>query len=226
MLKIGTVAVLGELSRASRRDQCARPRRDMPGEHERGVARGLSARELQLVGAQHDGMTTQLVDADLERQPRPGRGLLEDQRDALPGERARGERRRLQLERAVEQRGELRGRELGAGQKMCVPWTGQSRLGSSATSAEKGSPDEKRPVLPVVIACSALLFAAGCGSSSSSSTTSSTTVDDTRATSTSGGSESEHDAQVRRAGSLIDRCRAGPCRSPTATSRSTPTRSG
>ena len=90
----------------------------MTGEDEGGVARGLSARELQLVGAQHDGMTTQLVDTDLERQPRPGRGLLEDQATLLPGERPRGERRALQLERAVEQCGELRGRELGPSQKV------------------------------------------------------------------------------------------------------------
>ena len=43
-------------------------------------------------------------DADLEGHPRARRGLLEDQRDAAARQRARGQRRGLQLERAVEQR--------------------------------------------------------------------------------------------------------------------------
>ena len=97
--------------------------RDVAREHERGVAQRLAARELQLVGAQHDRVAAELVDADLERQPRARRGLLEDQRDAAPGERLRGERRALQLERAVEQRVELAARQLGPGEEMAWPWS-------------------------------------------------------------------------------------------------------
>ena len=44
-------------------------------------------------------MAAELEDAGLERQPRARRGLLEDQRDGAALERARGERRRLELER-------------------------------------------------------------------------------------------------------------------------------
>ncbi len=63
-------------------------RGDVPGEHERRVAQRLAARELELVGAQHHGVAAQLVDPHLERHARARRGLLEDQRDAAPGERA------------------------------------------------------------------------------------------------------------------------------------------
>ncbi len=93
-------------------------RADMAREHERGVAQRLAARELQLVGAQHHRMAAELVDAHLEGDARPRRGLLEDQRDAAPGERPRGERRGLQLERAVEQRVQLGGAQLRAGEEV------------------------------------------------------------------------------------------------------------
>ena len=99
----------------------------VPGEHQRGIAQRLATRQLQLLGAQHDGMTAELVDADLEGQPRARGGLLEDQRDAATVERARGERRRLELERAVQQRVELAGRELRASQK--IAWHGRASLG-------------------------------------------------------------------------------------------------
>ncbi len=88
------------------------------GEDVGGVAQRLAARELQLVGAQHDGMAAELVHADLEGQARARGGLLEDQRDAPPGERLRGQRRGLQLERAVEQRVQLGGGELGPGEEV------------------------------------------------------------------------------------------------------------
>ena len=54
-------------------------------------------------------MAAQLEDADLDRDARARRGLLEDERDGPAGQRARGERRRLELERAVEQRVQLGG---------------------------------------------------------------------------------------------------------------------
>ena len=90
----------------------------MPGQDVGGVAQRLAAGQLQLIGAQHNGMAAQLVHAHLERQPGARRGLLEDQRDAAPGERLRGQRRGLQLERAIEQRVELAGGELGACEEM------------------------------------------------------------------------------------------------------------
>jgi len=100
---------------------------DVAREHERGVAQRLAARELQLVGAQHDGVAAQLVDADLEGQPRARGGLLEDQRDAARAQRVRGQRRGLELERAIEQRAQLVGGQLGSGEEM--PWQGRASLG-------------------------------------------------------------------------------------------------
>ncbi len=84
----------------------------------RGVARRLAARQLQLVATQHDRVAAQLRDADLERDARPRRRRLEDQRDAAAGERVGGEPVRLQLGGAVEQCGQLVARKLGAGQEM------------------------------------------------------------------------------------------------------------
>jgi hypothetical protein len=52
-------------------------------------------------------MATELVDADLERQPRARRGLLEDERDVATVERVGGKWRGLQLERARKQPVEL-----------------------------------------------------------------------------------------------------------------------
>ncbi len=63
-------------------------RRDVPGEHPRGVPDRLAAGELQLVAAQHDRMAAELEDACLEGQPRARRVLLEDQRHAAALERA------------------------------------------------------------------------------------------------------------------------------------------
>ena len=59
-------------------------RADVAGEHERGVAQRLAARELEVVGAQDHRMAPELDDAGLEGHPRPRRGLLEDQRDRPP----------------------------------------------------------------------------------------------------------------------------------------------
>ena len=73
--------------------------------------------------AQHHRVAAQLVDAHLERHARARGGLLEDQRHAAPGERLRGQRRGLQLERAVQQRVQLGGAQLGAGEEMA--WHGR-----------------------------------------------------------------------------------------------------
>ena len=111
-------AVLGELLEHLVRPGAHADGGDVAREHERRVAHRLAARELQLVGAQHDGVAAELVHADVEREPRARGGLLEDERHAAPCERARAERVGLQLERAVEQRVELARRELGAGEEV------------------------------------------------------------------------------------------------------------
>jgi hypothetical protein len=54
-------------------------------------------------------VAAELDDAGLEGDARPRRGMLEQQRDRLPCERARGGRGLLEGERAVQQRGELGG---------------------------------------------------------------------------------------------------------------------
>ena len=87
---------------------------DVAGEHERGVAQRLAARELQLAGPQDHRVAAELDDPGLERHARAGRGLLEQQRHRAAVERARGRGRALEREGAVQQRGELAGREFGA----------------------------------------------------------------------------------------------------------------
>jgi hypothetical protein len=85
------------------------------GEHERHVARRLPARHLQFVLSQDERMPAELVDARLERDAGARRGLVEDERDALALERARGQAIGLQLDRPVEELPLLRGRKLLAG---------------------------------------------------------------------------------------------------------------
>ena len=63
-------------------------------------------------------MSAQLADADLERDARAGRGLLEDQRDAAAGQRLRRVPVGLQLGGALEQAGELIARKLLAGEEV------------------------------------------------------------------------------------------------------------
>src|SRR3954468_16907255 len=63
-------------------------------------------------------MPAELVHPDLEREPRARRRLVEDQRDAAPRQRARGEPVALQLQRAVEQPLELVARKLLAGEEV------------------------------------------------------------------------------------------------------------
>ena len=91
---------------------------DVARQHERRVAQRLAARDLQLVAAQHQRMAAELDDADLERDSRPGRRLLEDEADLAIGERARAVRSALELGRAVEQRLQLIGVQLRAGEEM------------------------------------------------------------------------------------------------------------
>ena len=60
---------------------------DVAREHPSGIDGRLAARELHFVAAQDDRMGAQLGDANVEGGPRPGRGLLEDERNAAPGQR-------------------------------------------------------------------------------------------------------------------------------------------
>ncbi len=59
---------------------------DVARQHPRRVADRLAAGDLQLIAAQDDRRRAQLGDADLEGDPGPGRGLLEYEGDAAPGE--------------------------------------------------------------------------------------------------------------------------------------------
>jgi hypothetical protein len=116
----GDLGVLGELAQRGLRARPQRDRGHMTGEHERRVADGLAARELQLPRPQDHRVAAELDDPDLERRARPRRRLLEDERDGPPLERARRVRRLLEDQRAVEQRAELARVELRSGEE--VPW--------------------------------------------------------------------------------------------------------
>jgi endonuclease/exonuclease/phosphatase family metal-dependent hydrolase len=59
---------------------------EIAGEDAPGVTDRLAAGELQLVPTQDDRRRPQLGDANLEGDPRPGRGLLEDEGDAAAGQ--------------------------------------------------------------------------------------------------------------------------------------------
>jgi hypothetical protein len=64
-------------------------RRDVAGQDLRGVLDRLAATELGAARVDDDRVTAELGDAGFERQPGPGRGLLEDDRDrARPGQRS------------------------------------------------------------------------------------------------------------------------------------------
>ena len=60
---------------------------DVARQHAGGVGDGLAAAELHLGAGQRDQLAAELPDADVERHPRPGRGLVEDHGDGLAGER-------------------------------------------------------------------------------------------------------------------------------------------
>ena len=87
-----------------------------------GVAHGLAARELHLLGAQHHRMPAELEDAGLERGARARRRLLEQQRDRAALERARRERRLLERGGAVQQQIEPVRVQLGSGDEVCGCW--------------------------------------------------------------------------------------------------------
>src|SRR4051812_27523642 len=98
-------------------------------------------------------MAAQLVHSHLEREPRAGRRLVEDQRDAAPLERARAEAIALQLDRSFEEAVELFARKLLAGEEVtqhprivvrAVTWNLFHGLDSP--------PATRRPLLPEFVA--------------------------------------------------------------------------
>jgi endonuclease/exonuclease/phosphatase family metal-dependent hydrolase len=96
---------------------------EVAGEHPAGVAGGLAARKLHFVAAQDDWCRAKLGDADLEGDPRPRRGLLEDEGDAAPGEVATAAPLPapcFELESKVEQLGQLKGAELFTGEEVAL----------------------------------------------------------------------------------------------------------
>ncbi len=60
---------------------------DIARQHARGVGDGLAAAELHLGAGQHDGLAAELAHGDVERDARARRGLVEDHRQRLAGER-------------------------------------------------------------------------------------------------------------------------------------------
>jgi hypothetical protein len=78
--------------------------RHVTREHASGVAGRLTARELQLVAAEHERVAAEFVNADVERDAGARGRLLEDQRHGPAGEDLRGPRISLQLRRAIQDR--------------------------------------------------------------------------------------------------------------------------
>jgi hypothetical protein len=91
---------------------------DVAREHERRVLDRFAARQLHLVGAQDHRVPAELDDPGLERHAGARRRLLEDERHDPAFERARRPRRGLQLGRPAQQRVELVGGQLRAGEEV------------------------------------------------------------------------------------------------------------
>ena len=115
---------------------------DVAGEHPRRVGDRLPAGDLHFVAAQDDRRGAELGDADLEGDPRPGRGPLEDEGDAAAGERVAAEplaATGFQLRRAVEQLAQLEGAELFAGEEVPL---------QAADTTERGVHGDRLEPLP------------------------------------------------------------------------------
>ena len=63
---------------------------DIARQHARGVGQRLAAAELHFLRGQHDGLAAELAHGDVEGDARAGRGLVEDHRQRLAGERRFG----------------------------------------------------------------------------------------------------------------------------------------
>ena len=145
-----------------------------------------------------------------------------------PGQRRRGQRRPLELERAVEQRVELRCAQLGSGEEMARrheavslglrvrppgsprggrarPWGARGppivrRSSAEASPSRKDRPPMNRRI--ALLACSALACALGAlaaGCGSSSSSSSTSSASSSAEHGAGGQPESDHDAAVRHA---------------------------
>jgi endonuclease/exonuclease/phosphatase family metal-dependent hydrolase len=96
---------------------------DEAGEDAAGVADRLAAGELHFVAAEDDRVGAELDDADLEGDPGPGRGLLEDEGDAAPRERLGAEALAtvgLQRGGTIEQLAQLEGAQLFSRQEVSL----------------------------------------------------------------------------------------------------------
>ena len=112
---------------------------DVAREHPGGVADRLAARELHFVAAQDDRGRAELGDPDLEGDPRPRRGLLEDEGDAAPGQRLGAEplaAPRFQRGGAVEQLAELEGAQLFACEEVTLQAADTTAVEFTAVSLE------------------------------------------------------------------------------------------
>ena len=177
------------------------------------------------------GVAAQLVDADLEGHARAGRGLLEDQRHAAPGERLRGQRRAPSARARGRAARPARRRVSSAPVRKWRGMDGQSRLGCSRAMPRRSSATDRTRgcMLAAGWRLAALLRRAGCGSHDCAATSSTHDRDDRDVDERDHHRRADEGRHARRSSPRRPPprpCRAGSCRSPTATSRSTRTRSG
>jgi len=117
---LGSAGELGDRLVGARADH---DRVDITGEDACRIADRLATRELQLVSPQDDRSRAQLGNADLKGDPRPRRGLLEDESDAAAGEGIRAQAippTGFQLGRPVEQLAQLESAQLFACQEIAL----------------------------------------------------------------------------------------------------------
>ena len=101
------------------RERAPHDRVDVARQHPSGVLERLLAAELGAAAVDDHGVTAELGDADLEREPGAGRVLVEDDGDAArPFERPAAERVLLQLGGEREHLGLLVGRQVVVAQEV------------------------------------------------------------------------------------------------------------
>ena len=199
----------------------------MAGEHERGVAQRLATRELQLVSAQHhrDGRRARRCRPRTTRRVRV-EGFSKISATLRPASACEESGARLQLGARSSSASSSAALSSAPVRKWRAAWSGQSRR-CSRTDAARACAASRR-------LRRARDRIAGCGSSPRSSASRPAATrpprrhdERTAATSTTTAASlkaTRRPSSPRRR--RPSRCRAGSCRSPTATSRSTPTRPG